>query len=339
MPVSIQAMTTRCRTSSGTWLGSRWASVAAGLGLSFVLSAIIALAVPGLPLSSVAASPAPQGIARGKKLILKDGSFQVVRDWEVISDPASKGNPEVTGRIRYYSVERSRYEELPASLVDFAATRAEEKAQAERDAALQEEIASGRIEQLVGEIDVDSSIEVAPGLFLPDEVGLWVLVPDTSKPQGSLLLPLAQVGAESKVDKGRLLTQIFVPIPVVPGRHRVELEGKQAVLRIPNPNPEFYIRTEDKREPEVELIKVKVKGNKREVEVLETYFTGEAREKRNTVSVQRWPVARGVYRLTMSQTLVPGEYVLAEILPGEGMNLYVWDFGLDANPAAKPTRK
>jgi hypothetical protein len=292
-----------------------------------------------VPAPLFSAELAAQGIARGKKLILKDGTYQMVRDWELIPDPSAKGIPEATGRIRYYSVERSRYEELPASLVDFPATRADEKERADREAAIQEEIASGRIEQMVGEIDVDSSIEISPGLFLPDEVGLWVLVPDDSKPNGHLLLPLAQVGAESRVDKGRLLTRIFVPIPIIPGKHRVELAGKQAILRITNPSPEFYIRTEDKREPEVELIKVKVKGNKREVEVLETWFTGENREKRDTVSVQRWAVARGVFRLTMSQALEPGEYVLAEILPGEGMNLYVWDFGLDPAAVPKSTRK
>jgi hypothetical protein len=41
----------------------------------------------------------------------------------------------------------------------------------------------------------------------------------------------------------------------------------------------------------------------------------------------------------MSQALEPGEYVLAEILPGEGMNLYVWDFGMDAASAARPRPK
>jgi hypothetical protein len=322
----------------GKTVGSRPLNILLTAGLALAL--LVALASAVTPMGMASAELPAQGIARGKKLILKDGSYQMVRDWELLPDPSVKGHPESTGRIRYYSVERSRYEELPASLVDFAATRAAEKEQADRDAALQEEIAAGRIERLAGEIDVDSSIEVSPGLFLPDDqAGMWVLVPDNANPQRSLLLPLAQVGAESRVDKGRLITKIFVPIPIIPGKHRVELAGKQAILRLTDSSPEFYIRTEDKREPEVELIQVKVKGNKREVEVLETWFTGENREKRQAVSVQRWPVARGVFRLTMSQALAPGEYVLAEILPGEGMNLYVWDFGVDSPAPAKSVRR
>ncbi len=319
------------RKDSGPSIGSR-AWWLAALALALVL---VAAALPVLPFSVAAQDPTAQGVARGKRLILKDGSYQMVRDWVLQPDPTGKSD----ARVRYYSVERSRYEELPASLVDFDATHAAEQAQSGRDAALQEEIASGRSEQLAGEVDVDSSLEIAPGLFLPEEAGLWVLVPDALTPQGSLLLPLTQAGAESKLDKGRLLTQILVPIPVIPGRHRIQLAGKQAVLRISNPSPEFYLRTEDRREPEIELIQVKVKGNKREVEVVQTYITGEAYEKRDTVSVQRWPVARGVFRLTLSRSLQPGEYVLAEILPGEGMNLYVWDFGLDPSAATGPTRK
>ena len=59
-------------------------------------------------------------------------------------------------------------------------------------------------------------------------------------------------------------------------------------------------------------------------------------EKRDAISIQRWEVAPTVYRFTLSEPLPPGEYALAEILP-DGMNLFVWDFGVDAATGAKPT--
>lgn len=318
--------------------------------LALVAGALLYSATPGTPLTATAAAASQEAppqdrasssqadqrsavsTARGKKLILKDGSHQVVREWELRRDPSGKGDD----RIRYYSSERSRWEELPASLVDFAAMRKAEQAAATRDAELEQKIEDSRTEQLIGEIDVDSSLEVAPGLFLPEDVGLFVLDTSDGRP---VILPLTQVGAEAKRDKGRLLTQILVPIPVIPGRHRVNVAGKQAVLRLTNPSPEFYVRTADRREPEMELIRAKVKDDKREIEVINTYVTGDKIEQRNTVSVQRWQVARGVYRLTMSRALEPGEYVLAEVLPGDGLNLYVWDFGIDAAGTSAPTKR
>ena len=46
------------------------------------------------------------------KLYMKDGSYQMVSSYEVQGD-----------RVRYFSVERSEWEEVPTSLVDFDATK------------------------------------------------------------------------------------------------------------------------------------------------------------------------------------------------------------------------
>ena len=60
------------------------------------------------------------------KLYLKDGTYQLVREYKVQSD-----------RVRYYSIERSDWEEIPAELVDVKRTEteaAERKAELEKDA-------------------------------------------------------------------------------------------------------------------------------------------------------------------------------------------------------------
>ena len=65
-----------------------------------------------LLLSSVAACP---GLAQtpNQRLVLKDGTYQVVTKYQKVGD-----------RVRYFSAERGQWEELPENLVDWAATEA-----------------------------------------------------------------------------------------------------------------------------------------------------------------------------------------------------------------------
>ena len=282
-------------------------------------------------------------LPKGKRLFLKDGSFHLVRLYERKSDPEDSSKP---GKVRFYSVERSAWEEIPADLVDWEATQRAETEDAQRRQAsiekLKEIAAAGR----VANIDVDSSLEVSPGVFLPDAEGLYVV-------QGRAVIHLAQATSDVKLDKGRLLAQVFSPIPVVPTRHKIQIAGKRATLRLTVPpgealvHPEFYIRLSAPQEgrsdgtldeePNLELIRAQVKSDVRLLELLNTYVTGETETKRNSITIERWKMARRVYRLTVQQGLEPGEYVLAEFLP-EGMNLYVWDFGVDPAQGILPKK-
>jgi hypothetical protein len=256
------------------------------------------------------------------KLFLKDGTYQMVRSYE------RRGE-----RVRYYSLERSAWEEIPAALVDWEATRKGEEETRQRIAEIDSKMGEIRRTQIAEEVDVDASLEIAPGMFLPDACGLYLV-------EGKGTKLLKQVEAEVKLDKGRLLTQILVPVPVIPSKHRARLAGAQSTMRIATPNPEFYIRLEGGREPEMELIRAEIKGNTREFASISTYMTGDQRTNRKVVSVQKWQVAKGVYRLTLSESLPPGEYVLAEVIPDEGLNLAVWDFGVDApKPPASAKKK
>ena len=285
----------------------------------------------------------PAVLPKGKKLILKDGTYHQVRSFERLPDPA---NPSGPGRVRFYSVERSAWEEIPADLVDWETTRQAELEDAQRRQASIEKLKAAAAAERVANIDVDSSIEVIAGIFLPDAEGLYVV-------QGRAVIPLAQAAADLKIDKGRVLAQILSPVPIVPTRHKVQISGKRATLRLTPPtgetlvHPEFYIRVsapEESRpgrsvdeEPNLELIRAQVKGDSRLLELLNTYVTGETETKRQSIIIERWKVARRVYRLTVQQGLEPGEYVLAETLP-EGMNLYVWDFGVDPAPGSSPRK-
>ena len=54
------------------------------------------------------------------------------------------------------------------------------------------------------------------------------------------------------------------------------------------------------------------------------------------MALERWLVARGTYRYTLGKKLEPGEYAFIENVMDQGIDLYVWDFGVDA---AAPVKK
>ncbi len=260
-----------------------------------------------------ASSTAP--LPRGKKLMLRDGSFQLVREYHVDGD-----------RVRYYSIDQSQWEEMPESLVDWDATHKIEATEAKRDAELVAKLHARETGRTAQALDIDASLEVAPGVFLPPGEGLFEF-----DGKGIVLIP--QAPADIKFSKKQMLKQVLIPIPIVPTRHTISLIGPRAKLRLKAGQIEFYMRTADGREPELELLRAKVKQNSRYLENLDQLFKEQGTTGGTTVLMQRWLIAPGVFRFTLEEHLDPGEYALAEVVQGGGTNLYFWDFGLDPAPA------
>src|SRR5579872_6624656 len=82
------------------------------------------------------------------KLYLTDGTYSLVREYQVNQD-----------RVRYYSVERSEWEEIPLSMVDLKRTEIEaaaRKAELEKEAQsqAQEEAAAREIKHEISKIPV-----------------------------------------------------------------------------------------------------------------------------------------------------------------------------------------
>jgi hypothetical protein len=257
-------------------------------------------------------------LPKGKKLVLTDGSFQVVREYHREGD-----------RVRYYSVERSAWEEIPAALVDWTAT---EKAEADQQAQRQEldkQIADSERAARFAGLDVDTSFEVRPGTFLPDEVGFYVL-------DGNQISTLQQEKAELHTEKGRAVAKIVTGMPLISSKQDMEIPGKEAKLRIHTGDAEFYFRTADKREPHLALLRAEVKGEKRTVAVISTNIAGQQTYKNREVSLLQWDAARGLYRYTVDQPLEAGEYAIIETTATEGQSMYVWTFGVNLSENPKP---
>jgi len=293
--------------------------------IAMALAAILAVAASiwSAPQDTKPKSSADQETVRvplpkGKKLVLADGTFQLVREYSVQGD-----------RVRYWSVERSAWEEIPTTLVNWDATHKAEAEQSKQDAELKAKIRATAISEMAKEIDVDRSLEIKPALFLPDGVGFYSL-------EGKLIYEMKQSLAVSKLSKGREAERILSGVPLIPRKMTLEIRDAHAALRLITAEPEFFMRPADEREPRFRLLRVQVKGDHRVVENISIHITGDQTHHADDIDFQTWTPARGVFRYTVNQRLEPGEYAFVEMV-GEEINSYVWDFGIDP-PSSKPQK-
>jgi len=244
------------------------------------------------------------------KLYLKDGTYQLVKSYEVKGD-----------RVRYYSVERSEWEEIPTALVDFDAThRAEKQEQAVKAKEVQE---AKQIEQKhISQQAVANGYLLAPGVHLPTDQGIFAF-------DGTRVTPLAQSEGDVVQDRKRMALNMAVPAPLLKRQSLVALAGPKAAVRFQDLQPMFYAQFADATVASLQLIAVKSTKQDRVVEKVDVGFKGKPTESRVSIPLRRTQVAPGIYEFQLERPLAPGEYAFGEI-QGNKMNLAVWDFGIDS---------
>jgi hypothetical protein len=275
-----------------------------------------------------------------KRLILKDGSYQSVTKYEI------KGE-----RVRYLSAERGEWEELPKSMIDWPATEKYEKDRA-AGASTPEAAALDKDFEADRQSEEALSPHVLPGLQLPEEGGVFLLDSYESKPE---LVPIDQRGGSiNKNMKGNILRSTVNPI--ASAHQTVEVPGKHAPVQSHVDVPALYInidRGEDQPESETpvpppanqpaplppterfRIIRlVPAKGDKRVVGDIKIAVYGKISQDAKFVPTTAQPMSGGWVKLTPTESLATGEYAVVEMLGKEGMNLYVWDFGVNPNAPA-----
>jgi hypothetical protein len=262
---------------------------------------------------------APPARAQVIKLYLKDGSYQLVKTYKV------QGN-----KIHYYNLDTSEWEDMPVSLVDFDATK---RAQEQEAVVHEEDLEKAKTlekERFDPSITPSKGFAVAPGRFLPSTEGVYAY-------DGLRVVPLVQSQGEIVTDKDRMVLNMAIPMPLLKKRALVTLPGAEAAVRIENPQPVFYIQSNDDWGAKAEFIPVKSSRNVRVVERIQSGLgAGASGEVREDVPMERTQVAKGIVKLQPAKPLEPGEYAIGELTDGK-LNLEVWDFGIDRPGKKAPT--
>ena len=93
------------------------------------------------------------------------------------------------------------------------------------------------------------------------------------------------------------------------------------------------MRPADDRQPRFRLLRAQIKNGHRILDNVNIHMSGEEVHSATDIQFETWTPARGVFRYTVVQRLEPGEYAFVE-MTDEGINSYVWDFGIDS-PGSK----
>jgi len=231
------------------------------------------------------------------KLYLKDGDCHMVREYQVLGD-----------RIRYYSTERGEWEEIPKQLVDLDKT--EKKRSSKKDELKKEAKANAEEDQaeraLRGEIE---SIPMNPGTYYEE---------------GNQVKALTIADYKVITDKKRQALKVLSPVPLIPGKASVVIQGEHSKFVVNEDKPGFYFRLA--KQERFGIVRLTPKKTVRVVEDIAIIpVSKENVQEQKQVETFEQQLASDLYKVWPEKPLTPGEYAVIEYAEGE-VQLLIWDF-------------
>jgi hypothetical protein len=296
------------------------------------------------------------GVGKNHRLILKDGSYQIVRQYQVVGD-----------RVRYLSQERGEWEELPVDLVDWDATRKWEQEHADLTAndtspAMKEAADIDKEESDERDDEKARMPEVSRGLELPDQEGVFVLDTFQGTPELVELLPKdVDVDAKTRHGLGTLN-------PLAGQKAELELSGAHAKIHLHVNDPAFYLSlgVEDQKEPVLSapitvntstaaqarnpkhgalsaqsgfaIVRLSQRQAVRMVGAIHMSSNGTVTQDEDVIpaTVTEMPGKHWLRLEPKDKLVLGGEYALVEILSPNDLSTTVWDFRVDPTEGDNP---
>lgn len=278
------------------------------------------------------------------RLILKDGSYQVVMSYRVV------GNI-----VHYVSAERGgEEEEIPLSLVDLDATHLWEKRHAQP---ADSDSAHPAIDPELLKEEADRAAltpEVAKDLRLPESDSTLALDTFRGTPE---LVPLAQTDSDLNRNTGHNILKAAVN-PLAAAHAIVQLKGETSPIQLHVKDPVLYIRIGDEtvgntagtpmtvdthgatsRVPKdpgggspdsrYVIVRADVRTGIRVIASFRIGLLGTNQHQEDVVETTSELLPGGHWlKITPKEPLDFGEFALMEVISDKAVNLGVWDFGV-----------
>ena len=334
--------------------GRGWAGVRLAVGVLLMTGvpgrSVVAQSGSAAPHTPVTAaqSAAPPASERRTRLILKDGSYQVVVGYRVDGS-----------NVRYRSAERGGVEEvIPLNLVDLEATERWEQRHLPKDPDAPQ---APVIDPELAQEEADRAAltpEVAPDLRLPEQDSVLALDTFRGTPE---LVPMAQSAGELNRNTAHNVLKSVLN-PMASPHTVVTLRGTKAAVQLHVAEPEIYLRLGDETSTPASgtaltvdthgatgnapsataggvttsryvIVRVDVRVDAR---LLASFDPARGRQD-DVVETKKTLLPGGHWmKITAGERLLFGEYALVEVLNDREINLGVWDFGV--HPVATENR-